>query len=327
MKIHRLNRGERILFDQALLTGEPVLLDLHEAPPPEIRLDDVVPLCAGVRTWDPALTRSLQEFLPPPARPGNPARVTAILPTCRHTPIGLGALRNQDLRVETLVLLNDGGHRHRRRLQDVDGDRVAWVPWEGHGPTRRRGVEMADGDYILFTVDDAIPMGAGFVRTLVEALETHGFDAVFARQLPWPSSDPVTCRRLREWTPPGLHVRAMPRLDHVAALFRRETLIEHPLPEVPIAEDLHWAVGRNVGYVPTAPVLHAHPRRPLALYRRNLEIHRQIIATGRAPAVPDLASLVGALPGVARPVLEGGPREFFNQIAELLGQWRAARSR
>jgi hypothetical protein len=326
MKLQRLDARGRREMEAALRKGEPILLELRTPPPPEVRLDDIVPMCTGgVRAWDSALTRSLQAFLPPPARPGNTARVTAVIPTHRSTPLGLGALRSQDMDVEVLVLLNDGGRWPHRRKPDVDGDRVVWVPWEGHGPTRQRGVEMADGEYVLFTVDDALPMGAGFVRTLVEALESDTYDAVFARQIPWPTSDPVTARRLREWTPPGHHVRPSRGFDHVAALFRRETLLRFPLPAVHVAEDMHWARSHRIGYVPTAPVVHAHPRRPLPLYRRTVEVHTQLIAAGEKPRIPDASSLVGAIPRMLRPILDGGPREILNQSAEMLGQWQAAR--
>lgn len=326
MKVGNLDRRERQRMDAALKTGEPILLELQAAPPPEIRLDDLVPLCHAVRTWDAALTRSLQAFLPPPARPGRDLKVSAIIPTCRQTPLGLCALRNQDLSVEVIVLLNDGASGEGRPKVEVEGDRVVWVPWEGHGATRQRGVELAEGEYVLFTVDDAIPMGAGFVRTMVEALEDGDYEAVYARQIPWPGSDPVTCRRLREWTPPGHQVFPSVRLDHVAALYRRSTLVDNPLPAVSIAEDLRWAKGRRVGYVPMAPVVHAHQRRPLSLYRRTLETHRQIIASGEPPRVPDLPSALASLPGLVRPALEGGPVEILNQFAELLGQWRAGRN-
>ncbi|MFM8358546.1 MAG: hypothetical protein ACKOET_08300, partial [Verrucomicrobiota bacterium] len=50
---------------------------------------------------------------------------------------------------------------------------------------------LARHPYVLLTVDDAMPLGAGFVRTLVEVLERGGYDAVTARQVPWPGSDAI----------------------------------------------------------------------------------------------------------------------------------------
>ncbi len=322
MKVHRLDRRERRQMRQALLAGEPIWLELWEPPAPEARLDDIVPLCHAVRTWDQRLTRDLRAFLPPGAQPGHSARVTAVIPSHRQVPLGLRALAAQDLELEILVLDNGPQPLEGR---DLSLATVLRVPWDGHARTRQRAVERATGDYIFFTVDDAIPCGAGFVRTLVQALEDGGYDAVGARQLPWPDSDPVTARRLRAWTPPGPRHREAKRLDHVAALHRRELLLRAPLPDVPIAEDLHWGLGKKLGYVPAAPVVHAHQRKAGALLERTRAIHGQHHAMGEAPRVPDLGSLLRAVPGLLRPVLEAGPRELPNQLAELLGQYMAAR--
>jgi len=306
---------------RALRAGEPIELELWSAPAPELRLDDIVPLCHTVKTWDRRLTASLEAFLPPGAAPGHPARVTVIIPSHRRVPWGLAALAAQDVEVEILVI--DNGN------EPLEGDdlalaRVLRLPWQGHGPTRQAALEHATGDYVLFTVDDAIPCGAGFLRTLVQALEDGGYDAVSARQLPWPDSDPVTTRRLRGWTPPGHRHRVAEQTDHVAALYRRQTLLDHPLPAVPIAEDLRWSQGRRCGYEPRAAVVHAHDRRPVALFHRTRAIHGQHIAAGEPPRVPGPMTVIGAAPSLLRPVLEAGPAELLNHGAELLGQLAAA---
>jgi hypothetical protein len=323
VKVERLDRRERRAMRAALVRGEPLGLSLWHAPPPEVRLDDVVPLCHAVETWDRQLTASLRALLPPGARHGCPAKVTAIVPTHRRVPLGLVALAGQDVAVEILVVDNAPTPLAG---PDLTLARVLRLPWEGHGRTRQRAVEQASGDYVFFTVDDAIPCGAGFLRTLVEALDEGGYDAVTARQLPWPDSDPVTARSLRAWTPPGARHRPVGFLDHVAALHRRATLLAHPLPDVPIAEDLHWGRGRRLGYEPRACVVHAHERRPVELFRRARAIHAQHLALGEPARIGHLGAVLGALPGLVRPVLAGGPREILNQGAELLGQWAAARA-
>ncbi len=328
MKVHRLDRRERKRMRLALLEGEPIDLELWSAPAPEVRLDDIVPLCHRVKTWDRRLTASLEAFLPPPHEPGIDATVSVIIPTHRRVPWGLRAFAAQDVAVQLLVV--DNGP------EPLEGDGVELaerlrLPWQGHGPTRQAALEHATGDYVLFTVDDAIPCGAGFLRRLIEALEDGGYDAVSARQLPWPDSDPITTRRLRAWTPPGHRHREATQVDHVAALYRRKTLIEHPLPAVPIAEDLRWSQGRRCGYEPRAAVVHAHDRRPGALFWRTRAIHTQHIAAGEPPRVPSPLTVIGAAPSLLRPVLEAGPMELLNHGAELLGQlaaaWDARRAR
>lgn len=304
MRLDRLDAAGLRALEDAVRAGEPVALGegACEALPRGIAADEVVPLCHAVE--DAALAR----WLPPAARPGSGLAASVVLPSSRGRPLGIAALEAQDVAVELLVLANG---------EQTEGIRV---PWRGHGPTRQLGVEMARHPYVAFTVDDAVPLGAGWLRTLIEALEAGGYDAVFARQVPWPTSDPVTRARLRAWTPPDEGHRAVDRHDHVAAVYRRETLLRDPLPDLPIAEDWHWGRRHRIGYVATAPVVHAHERRFLPLYRRTRDIHRERVRGGEAPAVPSVAALLRALPGVVG-------RDAPGALGELLGQWVAGRGR
>jgi hypothetical protein len=200
------------------------------------------------------------------------------------------------------------------------------VAWQGHGATRQAAVDAVDTEYVFFTVDDAVVLGRSCIRTLVDALEAGRWDAVTAQQVPRAEADPVTVAHLRRWTPPGVEVVATAQVDHVAALYRTETLRRHPLPPVPIAEDAWWSRGRRVAYVPQARVQHSHLREPAALFRRNRAIHAELVRMGEPPQVPNLTALVRALPGVVRPALQSGPSELSNQVAELFGQWQGGRA-
>jgi hypothetical protein len=247
-------------------------------------------------------------------------KVSVIIPTHRQTPIGLSSFRAQDCEVEVLVLANGPALKNA----NIEGDLVHAMTWEGHGATRQAGVALATGDYILFSVDDAIPQGESCVRNLVEALEAGDFDAVTGRQLPWPHSDRLTKERLTQWTPAGTKVVEWHQVDHVFALYKRQTLLENPLPNVPIAEDRHWSQGKRIGYVPTAQVIHAHQRTPRSLFRRTRALHVEHCRMGEAPRVPDFKTFLQALPGALAKGARHGPKELLNQIAELLGQWRGA---
>lgn len=320
MELTALTPRDRARMGAALRRGEPVRLDLRGPFPRDLRVDEVAPLCHEARAADADLDRALAAWAPPPARPRPELRVTAVIPCSRGRPLGVRALLAQDVAVRVIVLSNGpGGPR------EVPGAEVIRVPWEGHGRTRARALAHVRDPWVLFTVDDALPLGAGFVRTLVEAAEAGGFDAVMARQVPWPDSDPVTRRRLRAWTPAGRTPVEVPQVDDVAALYRTEVLRRAPFPDVPIAEDLAWSRDHRTGYAPRAPVAHAHRRRPAALFARERAMHAMRVRLGLPPTVPDLRAAVGALPGVLRPVLAAGPAELPNQLAELAGQWLGAR--
>lgn len=320
MILQDLSQASRVRMSEALRAGDPVRLELSGPVPADLRLADLAPLCYAATSTDPRDQRVIDAFRAPAGRPGGGPGVTVILPCSRGMPLGVPALLRQDLPVRVLVLAN-GPEAPTR----VPGAELLQVPWLGHGPTRQAALSQVRDPYVFFTVDDALVLGAGFLRTLVDALESGGWDAVTARQIAWPDADAVTADRVRRWTPAGHQTVPAPQADHVASLYRTETLRQHPLPPVPIAEDAAWSRGRRVGYVPMAPVVHSHTRSPGPLYRRTRDIHAQLVAHGQAPVVDSLGQVMGALPGVVRPAILGQRGEWQNQVAELLGQWRGAR--
>ena len=321
MKVTSWSKEQRALFSAALRGGHSVELVLSESrgrglrAQRNLRLDEVAPLVDRIRIPDPTLQAAAEEYRAPVRQEGRTETVTAVIPCNRNSLLGIKALRDQDVKVEVLVLSNGDGPRK------VDGARVVRVPWEGHGTTRARALDYIETEYVFFTVDDAIPQGPGCIRTLIDALQCGGWEAAVARQIPWPHSDAVTAARLRRWTPPGKRVVATVQTDHVATLYKTDTLRKFPIPAVPIAEDAWWSRHRRVAYVPMAPVLHSHARSPRALFERNRAIHAELVAMGHAATVPSLGALVQALPGIVRPTLAVGPGELLNQIAELTGQW------
>ena len=324
MQVTSWSKEQREMFSAALRAGTSIELVLSELgqrgrrAQRNLRVDEVAPLVDEIRIADATLQAAADTYRAPSRVEGRTDTVTAIIPSNRKTVMGINALRNQDVDVQVLILSNGECPTH------VDGARVIRLPWEGHGATRARALEFVETEYVFFTVDDAIPQGEGCIRTLIDALNTGGWEAAVARQIPWPHSDAVTAARLRRWTPPGKRVVPTLQTDHVATLFRTETLQKYPIPNVPIAEDAWWSLHRRVAYVPMAPVLHSHARNPRALFERNRAIHAQLVAMGHPASVPSIGSLIQALPGVIRPTLAGGPGELMNQLAEITGQWWGA---
>ncbi len=298
-----LHSWDRHAFAKALRQGHPVDLratDLGGADP--WRPEEVVPLChdASAPAW--------RRWLAPGARPRRRERprVSVVIPCSRGTPVGLSALLGQDEPVLVRLLWNGGA-----APRAPSGVQVERVPWRGHGSTRQAAVAGVTTEYTLFTVDDAIPQGAGFVRTLVDALEGGGHDAVWARQVPWPDASLRTRDRLRAWCPPGGEAPAT-RLDHVCALHRTGLLRADPLDDVPIAEDWAWGARHRCCLVAEAPVLHSHAPSLRGSYRRTRDIHRVLASHGEGGGVTT-ASMLAAL-----------PRALADRdaLGELLGQWR-----
>jgi hypothetical protein len=324
VKITTWNKSERAQMADMIRRGQPIHLTMDAAShrghraQRNIRIDEVAPLCDSIHIADQRLSAAASAYLAPKSKGGAKATVTAVIPTNRGCPAGIKALLSQDVDVDILVVSNGAGPDH------VEGARVLRMDWDGHGSIRARALNHVSSDYVFFTVDDAIPLGGGCIRQLIEVLDGGGWDAAVARQIPWPDADAVTAARLRRWTPPGHHVVQMAQADHVATLYKTSTLKQFPIPIRPIAEDAWWSLGRRVAYVPTSPVLHSHAREPRSLYARNRDIHKELIAMGHAPLIPHLGAALAALPGVVRPSLACGPLEFVNQLAEIAGQWRGA---
>ncbi len=295
-----LDRWDPRRLEAAVRAGEAV--DLRATTLGKARPEQVVPLCHAVTNPD------WQRWLAPGAVPNGrtEARVTVVIPTATGIPAGLRALAAQDEPVDVVVLWNGSGP-----APEMPGVTVRTVPWRGHGATRQAAVADVRTPYLLFLVDDAIPLGAGFVRTLVDGLESTSAEAVWARQVPWPTASTRIRDRLAAWCPTD-GGSPPSRLDHVCALHRAALLRTDPLDDTPIAEDWLWGRRHRCALVPGAPVLHSHPpgfRRTLA---RTRAIHKVLRANGERPTVRGVRDVVLGMPGVI------GDRDG---LAELIGQW------
>jgi len=293
-------RWDPLALSRALRSGEPI--DYRGTDLGPCAVPELAPLCHAVQ--EP----SWERWLAPAARPGwaQDARVTVVIPCARGTPVGLDAWRAQDEPVNVVLLWNAGP-----RPAAPPGVSVERVPWLGHGATRQASVERVSTRYVIFSVDDARPLGAGFVRTMVEALEGRRLDAAWARQVPWPDCTRRTRERLRAWCPPSGEVPPT-RLDHVCALHVTATLRADPLDAVPIAEDWAWGRRHRCGLVVDAPVLHSHAPGLRASFRRTRAIHAEMALAGEDERC-STAQVVRALPGVL---------SDRDALGELLGQWR-----
>ena len=195
--------------------------------------------------------------------------VTVVIPTHRAIPIGIDAFL-ADSSVKEILILSNGSFKGS--FEPKSRVRVHSCHWEGHGQTRQASLTCVNTPYVLFSVDDAVPVGGGFVSRLLSQLDSGRWDAVVGRQIPWPSAPLYLHRRMLNWMPPGNRTIAFSQADHVATLYRRETLESSPLPAVDIAEDLMWSIGKSIGLVQDALILHSHPPSIRALWRREVQI-------------------------------------------------------
>ena len=130
--------------------------------------------------------------------------------------------------------------------------------------------------------------------------------------MPWPDCHEIDQERIREWTPSKEYIYSMPHADHVGSLYRTEDILQWSLPDVSIAEDVWWSLGRRVGCVPWAKIAHSHPFSGRDLFQRERAMHAQLHRLGLI-GPPKLISLLNPI------FAKRGTRK--RAIAESFGQF------
>jgi len=181
------------------------------------------------------------------------------------------------------------------------GCRVIDIPREefNHGATRDLGARQAAGEYLVFTVQDAVPVGNYWLYGMVcPFLSVPGLGGISARQFVRPEAD-LYSRWLNHGVnsligftedsfyglPPGfdfsgweaLHWRTKRRLsyfDNVSSCIPRGVYDEVPFRPMDNAEDIDFGIrvlgkGRKLGFLTSTGVYHWHDRPPGYFLKRN----------------------------------------------------------
>ncbi len=172
-----------------------------------------------------------------------------------------------------------------------------------HGDTRNLGARIATGEIIVFTVDDALPLGTNWIEELIRpVLDVDRVVAAYSRQLPHGSAPPHQRFYIEDRYGPDPRIQAAQGeaelnlrtllFSNVSSAIQRETLDEFPFAaDIVIAEDQEWSrrllvAGRSIAYAPASVVLHSHEyglRDALGRYfDLGAAAERTFIATGRS---------------------------------------------
>ena len=193
-----------------------------------------------------------------------------------------------------------------------------------HGATRNLGIERSRGDLVVMLVQDAVPVGDGWLEALVAPLQQDArLAGAFARQVAEPGASPLTRHYLSRW----LAARTEPRtvfasreeleqsspaerfdrciFDNVCSCIRREVWERVPFRPAPIAEDMAWArevlpAGYGLAYVPNAVVEHSHDRSAVYELKRTWVLHQQLYRLFGLQTIPSGAGLLRAVASSAR---------------------------
>jgi rhamnosyltransferase len=185
-----------------------------------------------------------------------------------------------------------------------------------HGATRNRAIALCRGELVALLVQDAVPVGEGWLGELAAPLLEDGRVAgSFARQLPRPDAGVLARRALERWIAgrdephasgpmtaeefdglsPGARMLAA-TFDNVCSCVRRSVWERIPFARTPIAEDLEWGrevlrAGHRLVYAPRAAVLHSHDRSLAYELGRTYLLHRRLHELFDVRLVPDRRAL------------------------------------
>ena len=180
-------------------------------------------------------------------------------------------------------------------LKDLPRTTVYEIPLAkfGHGKTRNLGANLATGDLILMTVQDARPRSTNWITGMVESLERHGLDGVCGNQavphsrannpLEWyrhisePIQDDIIDFSSIQNASPEERKNAC-SWDNVNALYRKSSLLAHPFRDVRFGEDMFWALDvleahGKIGYTHRSKVWHYHHQQPGFTRKRVFYVH------------------------------------------------------
>ena len=180
-------------------------------------------------------------------------------------------------------------------LQDQDRTTVHSIASEdfGHGNTRNLGAQLAKGDLVLMTVQDARPPHSSWITNMVQSLESQQLDGVCGKQavpseedknpLQWyrplsePNEDDVFDAASIQEASPEETMKAC-SWDNVNALYRKSSLLARPFRDVRFGEDMFWALDMltangKIGYTHQSKVWHYHHQRPGFTRKRVFYTH------------------------------------------------------
>jgi GT2 family glycosyltransferase len=195
-----------------------------------------------------------------------------------------------------IVVVDSGSTDGTLALAQKYGARVFSInPNEfNHGLTRNFGAAQGKGDYVLFMVQDAIPIGDQWLHDMVMVLESDPLIAAAScRQVPRSDADLFACSSLWNhyrylWQsydtitlPNSKFSKLQPRekrmqagLEDVCCLIKRNIFDELKFRDVPYAEDLDLGLrlaeyGNKMAYLYSTAVIHSHNRLSSYLIRRS----------------------------------------------------------
>jgi rhamnosyltransferase len=224
----------------------------------------------------------------------------------------LGSLVRQTLFPRSEIIVIDSGSTDRS-LEIIGRYPVRLIrirPEEfNHGLTRNLGVREARGEFVVMTVQDAVPGSERWLELFMEGFANGEVAAVCGQQVVPHERDknpvlwfrPVSAHRtwFCHYDSPEDYLRLSPAeqreiaaWDNVTAAYRRTILLAHPFPVTDFSEDISWArmmllKGFTLGHVSGALTYHYHHQLPEFILPRYFSVYySEFKLFGLRPALP-----------------------------------------
>jgi glycosyltransferase involved in cell wall biosynthesis len=227
-------------------------------------------------------------------------KVSLIIPTKnagQDFEITLERIKGQKgVREIELIVVDSGSTDGTDQLANNYGAKVFAIPSEefNHGTTRNFGAVQTTGDYLLFTVQDAIPIGDYWIHNMIKVLEDNNkLAAVTCRQIPRSDADLFACFSLwnhnrvlefnndkfalpvanfNELSP--LEKRKLAGLEDVCALIKKDVFDKFKYSDIPYAEDLELGIkliqnGLGIAFLYSSAIIHSHNRTASYFLKRS----------------------------------------------------------
>jgi glycosyltransferase involved in cell wall biosynthesis len=223
-------------------------------------------------------------------------KVTVVIPTRnagKDFPYFLKKLKHQKgLREIETVIVDSGSTDGTLEIARNEKVRVIEISPEdfNHGYSRNKGAEHAEGDYVLFLVQDALPLTDRWLWELAMALEENDLAAVSCAE--YPRSD---CNLFYQWIiwnhyqtlnldkdrilgwdescGTYLGLRSNSQINSVATLIKKDIFTRYKFRKK-YAEDLDLGIrliqgGHRIGFLYSTRILHSHNRPAYYFLKRS----------------------------------------------------------
>ena len=220
-------------------------------------------------------------------------KISVIIPTFQarnHLPKLLSSLSNQSTPPDEIVIVDSSSTDDTLKLEALKHCVVEVIAQKefSHGGTRNRGARLASGDILLFMTQDALPRNEHFIEALTAPIRSNQAVASTARQLPYPSADPIETFARQFNYPDRSHLRTIDDIDTlgIKAFFFSNSASA-------FNQQAFWAVGgfsentivnedmlicaklilnkHTIAYQSTAQVYHSHNYNLRQLFRRYFD--------------------------------------------------------